>query len=215
MIAFQRRNNSGFTLIELMMVIAIASLLLAMGVPSFQSLIRNSRLTNATNAVIGDIHLARSEALKRNAPINICRAAAPTSKACGGGAAGRYDAGWLVYEVEPVAGSRPSRDQPFAEAAGDTLLRVSEKQPVGVTVYSDTDNGYLSFAPDGTFNEVKSTGGRREGTIVVCYEGTSTDSVPGRMIVVAPTGRPSVCYDPAHVGIGKTACPANVAFSCG
>jgi type IV pilus assembly protein PilE len=45
-------NNAGFTLVELMVTIVIASILLAIAVPSYQSSIRKSRRTDARNAVL-------------------------------------------------------------------------------------------------------------------------------------------------------------------
>ena len=55
----------GFTLIELMFTVVLMSILLAIGIPSFSNLIASTKLTNATNTLIGHLQYARSEAVKR------------------------------------------------------------------------------------------------------------------------------------------------------
>lgn len=55
----------GFTLIELMVTIAIAAVLLVIGVPSFVAFQRNSELTSAANSFVAALGAARGEAMKR------------------------------------------------------------------------------------------------------------------------------------------------------
>lgn len=55
----------GFTLLELMIVIAVIGITLAIGVPSLQSLIIDNRLSSSANDMLAAIQLARSEATKR------------------------------------------------------------------------------------------------------------------------------------------------------
>ncbi len=64
-------KQSGFTLVELMIALAIAAILLTIGVPSFENQMRNSRLTAAANDFVASVQLARSAAIKhrRNARI--------------------------------------------------------------------------------------------------------------------------------------------------
>ncbi len=59
-------KSAGFTLIELLMVIAIMGIILSIGIPSFQSMITNNRLTTQANSMVGALNIARSEAVKRN-----------------------------------------------------------------------------------------------------------------------------------------------------
>lgn len=59
----------GFTLIELMVTIAVAAILLAVAVPSFRHLIISNRLTTAANDVVTALTVARSESIKRNASV--------------------------------------------------------------------------------------------------------------------------------------------------
>lgn len=59
-------RSHGFTLIELMVVIAIAAILLTLAGPSFVSAYRNARLNSYTNGMVAAINATRSEAMKRN-----------------------------------------------------------------------------------------------------------------------------------------------------
>jgi type IV fimbrial biogenesis protein FimT len=65
------KNLRGFTLIELIITIAIASILLSVGVPSFTEMIRNNRITAQANEFITTANLARSEAIRRGTTINV------------------------------------------------------------------------------------------------------------------------------------------------
>lgn len=64
-------KTKGFTLLELMVIVAITGVLLTLAAPSFIDLIRSTRLTTVTNQIIGGLTLARSEAIKRNTDIHV------------------------------------------------------------------------------------------------------------------------------------------------
>jgi type IV fimbrial biogenesis protein FimT len=66
-----KNNITGFTLIELMMVVAIISITMSIGLPSFQGLISNSRVTSTANSMLGAYQLARSEAIRRRASVSV------------------------------------------------------------------------------------------------------------------------------------------------
>ena len=69
----------GFTLIELMVTVAIAGILLAVGVPSLNQFTQNSDLINSSNRVSMLTAFARSEAIKRNNQVILCRSNNNTS----------------------------------------------------------------------------------------------------------------------------------------
>lgn len=58
-------KNSGFTFVELMITIAIAAILLLIGVPSFKEMTSNSNMTSSGNEMVGAFNYARMEAVKR------------------------------------------------------------------------------------------------------------------------------------------------------
>lgn len=64
-------RSAGFTLIELMMVVAILAIVMSIGVPSFNTMIKNNRLTAASNDIAGALHFARSEAVRRGRDVQV------------------------------------------------------------------------------------------------------------------------------------------------
>ena len=104
-------KQTGFTLLELMISIAVLGVLLGIAIPSFQTMILNSRLTTQANQVITALNYARSEAVKRGSPATVCSSNGGT--ACAG--ANNWTTGWLVF-------SDPNGNG--VVDAGDTILRV-------------------------------------------------------------------------------------------
>ncbi len=64
--------ENGFTLIELMVTIAVAAVLIAIAVPSFRTLTVSNALTTAANDMVGALNLTRMEAIKLNATTQFC-----------------------------------------------------------------------------------------------------------------------------------------------
>jgi type IV fimbrial biogenesis protein FimT len=63
------RPTYGFTLIELMIAIAVLAILLTVGVPSFQTWMLNTRIRTTAEAMQNGLQLARAEAVRRNARV--------------------------------------------------------------------------------------------------------------------------------------------------
>ncbi len=86
---------SGFTLIELIVTVTIAGVLMSLAAPSFSNFVKNNRLSSQANAIMADLAFARSEAVKRGAPVTICR-----SKDGAGCLSGtEWDEGWIVVNA--------------------------------------------------------------------------------------------------------------------
>ncbi|TAL73336.1 MAG: prepilin-type N-terminal cleavage/methylation domain-containing protein [Rhodanobacter sp.] len=70
--AFRPANRRGFTLVELMVTVAVAAILLTIAVPSFNRIINANRLSTAANEMVGALNVARMEAIKRNGSVQFC-----------------------------------------------------------------------------------------------------------------------------------------------
>ena len=81
---------AGITLIELMVAIAVLSILLTIGVPGFNSFIQNSRSTALANELVTTLNLARSESVRRAEDIIVCASNDQTS------CSGDWVDGWIV-----------------------------------------------------------------------------------------------------------------------
>ncbi|HEC15623.1 MAG TPA: prepilin-type N-terminal cleavage/methylation domain-containing protein [Sedimenticola sp.] len=137
-------NQSGFTLIELMITLAVAIVFLAFGIPSFQILSHNNRVTSQTNAFSAFLQMARGEAIKRGHSVRITSTAGAGSNEWGGGAQ-MVDA--TTAEVIAVLDPLP----------GNLTLDSSSD----VTTLTFISKGYLSPVPGGTFNVCKDNNGEK------------------------------------------------------
>ena len=115
--------HRGFTLLELMVVLAIAVILGALAMPNMRDFAQSSRMTTQTNDLIADLNLARSEAIKRGALVVICRSANSTVAVptCDTAAPHRWENGWIIFEDAVVAGAN---NQTYLPANNDRLISV-------------------------------------------------------------------------------------------
>jgi type IV fimbrial biogenesis protein FimT len=72
MIGFQRTQKSGFSIIEVLIVVAIAAILAAIAIPAFNVFIGNTRTSTVANEFVSVLNLARSEAMKRGRDVTVC-----------------------------------------------------------------------------------------------------------------------------------------------
>lgn len=86
------RRQSGFTLIELMIAIALTAMLMSMAVPAMDVFVSNARQTGAINDFVSSMHLARSTAITTNTRVTLCPSANGTTCEIIG-----WDRGWIVF----------------------------------------------------------------------------------------------------------------------
>ena len=168
--------SAGISIVELVVSLAVVSILASTAVPTFSSFIQSNRLSKSTFDVLGTINLARTEAVKRRTRVVLCRSADPTltTPACSG-SANTWTTGWLVF----ASGDANST----YEAGTDTLLGVGLVGADNVTVITNgTSNNNLEYNSDGTTNE-----GGGTARFAVCDKRGGTY---GRQINVPPHGRP-------------------------
>ncbi|MGM0413438.1 MAG: GspH/FimT family pseudopilin, partial [Pseudomonadota bacterium] len=86
------RSEGGFTLVELMVVLAVFTILATAGIPALQAMLADHRHAAQVNTLTSHVHRARAEAVRHGHPVTLC----PSSDAatCDGGA---WEDGWLLF----------------------------------------------------------------------------------------------------------------------
>lgn len=168
----QDGTQGGFTLIELMVTIAVLAILLGIAAPSFNDVSLSSKLSSHANNLIASINMARSEAIKRNVRVTLCASADGTDCATSGG----WEQGWVVkYDASNNSCNASSPDWKVIhrQQAASSGLKISETNSVRS----------LCFDPTGV--------GATAATLTLCRATPSVGSQE-RVVSVTATGRASV-----------------------
>ena len=130
-------KNSGFTLIELMVTLAIATILITVAIPGFRTLIQGNRATAQSNELLSAFSLARSEAVKRGLRVSVCSSTDQATCA----ASTNWATGWIVFTDDTgTAGTMDGTDE---------IIRVWDALN-GLTLTGTTNN--VQFLGSGLVN---------------------------------------------------------------
>ena len=87
------RNVNGFTLVELMITLAVLSILLGVAIPGFQDFIRNNRVSAQANELLSAMQVARSESVKRGMSTTVC--SSTNQATCSNST--NWATGWIIF----------------------------------------------------------------------------------------------------------------------
>ncbi len=123
-------RQAGFTLTELIVTMSIVAILLGIGVPSYRYVTTANRVSTEINGLLGDLRLARSEAVKEGQPVTVC----PTTDqiSCAGAGTVDWTTGWLV--LANLNGTITILRQQQGFRSGDTLT--SDNNAVASVVFN-------------------------------------------------------------------------------
>ncbi len=171
-----RSRQRGITLIEMMMTVAIAGILIAMGVPALGSMLARSHRQSAEGALRASLMHARELAITRSEQVVVC----PTRDGRRCSSDDLWQGGWMIG---------PDADH---DREPDAILARFDAMPTNMHIVSSQGRPRVVFQPDGS-------AGGSNAQLTICH----TDGVKeGRAVIVANSGRVRIAAaDAAHLGI--------------
>lgn len=187
----------GVTLIELMVGVAVLSILLALAVPSFQVQLASGRVSSAASDFYTSVNRARTTAISLGRRVTMCRSSDGSN--CTQSSSSGWEVGWVIFTDLHHDGNDAAIDvdetSTWKSSALSTDLRI-----VGNANVAD----YISFGPDGRARLMN--GAFQAGTIRVCSTSTALSNAQrardmvligtGRMVQTIPTDVGASCPSP-------------------
>ncbi len=161
------RRRRGYSLIELMVCLAIVAITIAWAAPSFGNFLRDAARAREVNQFLQAVYAARSEAIKRNGVVSLC----PSRDGATCTPGSLWSTGWLIFV-------NLDRDSPAAVDSGEELLRVYPAWDSGQIRSNRTTLSFRAFGQSGV-----------TATITFC---DARGSSAARAVIVSQTGRPRI-----------------------
>jgi type IV fimbrial biogenesis protein FimT len=177
------KKSLGYTLIELMSMLAVVSILVSVGLPMLNVFFDSNRMVSNTNDLVAGLNIARSEAIKQQMRITLCQSADTAS--CTG--SGQWEDGWIVFQ-DPNGNATVD--------GGERILRLNAAVDGQVTIRSNDVGNQIASSVSFTSRGLPKAlnGGAQSGTFRICdkrglkvnADGVSTVA---RGVVLSPSGK--------------------------
>lgn len=174
------RHNRGITLIELMIALALLSILLTMAVPSFQSTAARNRLITSSSQLQGALALTRTEAIRLGKRVTTCVRA---GNACSTAASPVWSNGWITFIDQDQGGTVGTIDNK------DTIIRQYDAAATDIVIKGNAPvKAFVSYTASGQAKT--STGSMQIGTIRVCSQSSAlADAERAKDLALNASGR--------------------------
>jgi type IV fimbrial biogenesis protein FimT len=168
--SWSARARRGFTLVELLIAMAIAGILLAAAAPSGSAFLAAAELRGSSETLVRALSVARSEAIKRGTRVDVC----PSVDRAHCAPSETWDKGWLTF-INGAKAAQPLADSAILsrEAASRSGIAINGNRPVA---------DYISFTSLG--HARRHDGALQMGTFTICRRGQTAQKV-----VLANSGR--------------------------
>jgi type IV fimbrial biogenesis protein FimT len=130
-------RQAGFSITELLVVMAIVAILLGIGVPSYRYITNSYRMSSEVNGLLGDLQFARGEAIKEGQTVTAC--VSRDGATCDAGST-TWQEGWIVFQD-------PNSNQTVDP--GEAVLRVQSAFTSTDTFIADTGINSVTFNREG------------------------------------------------------------------
>ncbi len=176
-------RNGGYTLVELLTGIGISAGAMTLALPAVNDLVSSMRIQTGAQALSNSLALARSEAVKRNGRVVMCKSLQGSRCERAGG----WEQGWIIFQdTNNNAHLDEGEDILHREAGMATALIMRGNTPV---------SHYVSYTPYGRTRQI--SGAFQAGTFTVC--GNAGGGVKARQVVINSVGRARVAQAEASV----------------
>jgi type IV fimbrial biogenesis protein FimT len=147
----------GYTMIEMLMTMAIAAILLSLAIPSFRYVTNSNRIASELNGLLGDLQLARAEAIKEGRTVTVCQS--NDGATCTNSTS--WQGGWIVFSDPTNVG---------VYDVGEIYLR-KQKPFSGTDTFLASNNVAVI-----TFNREGYAVGMANGTLVTLHDSTNNSA---------------------------------------
>jgi type IV fimbrial biogenesis protein FimT len=163
--------TKGFSLVELMVTVAVLAVITAIAIPSFSEMLDSSKRASVAGELAADFALARTEAARRGKRVTVC--VSSDGATCSSSTSTDWKSGWIVF-------SDVAADGVLTTADGDELLRRRDALSGGLSFVSSgfTTTGRVQFRPSGAADS--------GGALLLCKPGKS--GANGRQISLSFSG---------------------------